>query len=268
MRIGIVGCGYVGQAAATHWKQMGHHVAVTTRHSDRIPFLKTLADQVYLLGTQSLDAFIAQQEALLICVAPDAVSDYTSTYLHTAKQVAEQTKWSSTLQHILYTSSTSIYGDHAGAWVDESTLLKPVHENAKILSETEQILLSCASTHLKVCIFRLAEIYGPGREIENRLRRMQPQSFPGTGDSYTNLIHLTDIVLALDFALQHGLNGIYNLCNDFHIPRHLFYDWLCEKEQMTAIKWDPTRTHSHQGNRRVSNQKLKSAGYVFSHPTY
>lgn len=268
MKIGIVGGGYVGQAIASHWKQQEHQVAITTRRSERITFLQTFANQVCFLGSQSLNSFIAEQETLLICVAPGPCSDYASTYLHTARQAVEQAARCPALQQIFYTSSTSVYGDHTGAWVDEMTPIMPTHENAKILYETEQTLLGCASNHLNVCIMRLGEIYGPGREIENRLRRMQHQSFAGSGDSYTNLIHLTDIVLALDFALRHSLKGIYNLCSDFHIPRQLFYERLCQEKQIPHIKWDPARSNLHHGNRRVSNQKIKATGFAFTHPTY
>jgi hypothetical protein len=64
------------------------------------------------------------------------------------------------------------------------------------------------------------------------------------------------------------LNGIYNLCNDFHIPRKPFYERLCQKRQIPPIQWDPTLTSLHQGNRRVSNQKIKTAGFAFTHPDY
>lgn len=268
MRIGILGCGYVGQTIASLWKKEGHHLAVTTRQSDRVSTLHNLADDVYLLPSQSLETFIQHQDALLISVAPDASSDYASTYLEIANQVAECAVRASDLRQIFYTSSTSVYGDHGGSWVDESTPISCNHENGKILHETEQILLKCQSKNREVCILRLGEIYGPGREIEQRLRRMQHQVFAGTGQSYTNLIHLTDIVNALNFALQNHLSGIYNLCSDFHLPRFEFYDRICKQENLPAIQWDPTRISSHGGNRRVSNNKIKREGFIFTHSNF
>ncbi len=266
MKIGIIGCGYVGQASGLRWKLGGHLLAVTTRRPERAESLRIVADQIYLLNSQNLGPFIAQQEALLISIAPDATSTYASTYLKTAQQMAEQVTQAPALQQILYTSSTSVYGDQGGAWVDENCHIIPSHDNAKILYDTEQILLGCSSEKLKICILRLGEIYGPGREIEQRLRRMQHQPFAGTGEAYTNLIHLSDIVSALDFALRNRLNGIYNLCNDFHMPRKLFYQKLCEQEKIPFIQWDPTKPSMHGGNRRVSNQKIKNTGFIFECP--
>ncbi len=268
MKIGIMGCGYVGQALASKWKQEGHYVSVTTRKPERVASLQAFANEIYLLNSQPLATFLSQQEALLISVAPDSSSDYATTYLQTARQVAEQVIKSPSLQQIFYTSSTSVYGDHQGEWVDEALPLVPTHEKTKILYEAEKILLNCPSNHLSVCILRLGEIYGPGREIEHRLRRMQHQSFAGKGDSYTNLIHLTDIIQALDFALRHCLHGIYNLCSDFHLPRRLFYDKVCQQEGLGPIRWDPSQDNFHVGNKRVSNQKIKQAGFTFTHSTY
>lgn len=266
MKIGIIGCGYVGQAMALRWKQEGHTIAVTTRHPEKVPSLESLAHHVHVLKEGTLNSFLSQQDAVLVSVAPSASSDYRSTYLNTAQQIKERVAQTPGLKQIIYTSSTSVYGDHQGAWVDENTLIVPAYESARILHETEQVLLGCASTHLKVCILRLGEIYGPGREIGERLRRMHSQLFAGTGESYTNLIHLTDIVEALHFTLKQRLEGVYNLCNDFHIPRRQFYEQLCQQAGIPSIQWDPTKTSQHAGNKRVSNQKIKSTGFVFSKP--
>lgn len=268
MKIGIIGCGYVGQAAAVYWKQKGHQIAVTTRQPSRIAFLQTFADKVHLLEHNSLPSFIAQQEIVLISVAPDPSSNYSSTYLHTAKQVAKEIAQYTSLKQILYTSSTSVYEDHQGEWVDENTPISPLNENNQILHETERVLLDCASENLKVCVLRLGEIYGPDRKIEDRLRRMLHQPFPGSGLTYTNLIHLTDIVQALDFALQQRCQGTYNLCSDFHESRKNFYDILCQIEHLPPIQWNASLRNWHQGNKRVSNQKIKKEGFRFTHPSY
>lgn len=260
MRIGIIGCGYVGQAAALYWKQKEHTVSVTTRRPERISLLQSLVDNVYLLTNPSLKEFILQQEALLISVAPDTQDDYHSTYLHTASEVAQH---GAHLQTVLYTSSTSVYGEQEGSWVDETLFLQPAQIKDAILHQTEQVLLE----NLQACILRLGEIYGPGRDIGKRLRRMQ-QPFAGTGESYTNLIHLNDVVNALDFALNYNLKGIFNLCNDFHIPRRDFYEQICQQEMLPPVQWDPSKMSTHAGNKRVSNQKIKSQGFVFSHPMY
>jgi nucleoside-diphosphate-sugar epimerase len=264
MKIGIIGGGYVGQACAKAWKAQGHIVSVTTRQSERVPTLNSIADHIHVISsTHPLEDFIKQQEIILVSVAPSSGADYASTYLETAKQVEDAIPHAPNLKQVIYTSSTSVYGDHQGAWVDELTAAQLTSPQAHVLMETEQVLLQLASSKMSICIFRLGGIYGPGRAIEEHLRRMVGRKFPGTGKSYTNLIHLTDIVEACDFAVTHQLNGIFNLCNDTHIRRDLFYDYLCQIHQIPSIQWDAQQVSLHAGNKRVSNQKLKSLGFIF-----
>lgn len=269
MRIGILGCGYVGQAAAKMWNLAGHELSATTRKPQRLSDLQELVHHPYLLtNASSLFPFLAQLDILLVSVAPDSFSDYQTTYLQTARQIAACLPQASHIKQILYTSSTSVYGDHQGEWVDETTRIHPSNPNSQCLYETEQILLGLAKEQRPVCIFRLGEIYGPQRNITDRLRRMQARPFPGTGNQYTNLIHIDDIARALDFAIQSRLNGIFNLCNDFHIPRKAFYEALCQEASLPPIQWNSQDSNPHGGNKRVSSQKLKSQGFSFLQPIY
>lgn len=261
MRIGILGCGYIGEAAAIHWRNKGNIVTAATRRPDRAPHLASIADHVFLLS-QPLELFLKQLDALLISVAPDSSASYADTYLQTAQRVAAALPNAPDLRNILYTGSLSVYGDHQGKWIDEETPPAPQNENSQILLETEKTLLNCCSDKRKVCIFRLGEIFGPERKIQERIRRTISSPFPGDGSSFTNLIHRDDCVGALDFALKHHLDGIYNLCNDFHVTRRQFYETICRQENLPSVRWDPTKKSSHQGNRRASNQKLKEAGFL------
>lgn len=265
MKIGILGCGYVGQAAASHWLAKGHDVAVTTRQPEKIDSLKSLTSKVFLLKADSLHHFLSQQDALLISVAPHAGDSYESTYLQTVQTVVSSLSKTPKLRYLLYTSSTSVYGDQIGNWVIESTPLTPINAHAKVLIDTEQLLLQHQSEKQSICILRLGEIYGPGREISQRLRRQQGQSFPGIGDQYANLIHRDDIVKALDFALQNQLSGIYNLCQDAHPSRRELYALLCEQEGLPPVKWDPQLESRHGGNKRISSEKLKALGFACTH---
>ncbi len=258
-RICIIGCGYVGKAAALHWKAAGHEITVTTRSLQRAYELRPFADLVYILGEDWHD-LVEKQDVVLLCVAPDANSDYIHTYLRSAEALTAALRNSSVSQ-IIYTGSTSVYGEHEGQWVDENTSPKPARANAQILLTTEQILLKAAHKDRQVCIFRLGEIYGPERSIVDRVKRMKGAKFSGNGEGFTNLIHLQEILSALEVAMQNKLNGIYNLCNDIHIPRKEMYKQICEAHAWPDVLWDATLTNSHAGNKRVSNEKLKAAGW-------
>jgi nucleoside-diphosphate-sugar epimerase len=266
MRIGIIGCGYVGMKAAAFCNHLGHDVSVTTRKAEKIESLSAVAQHVCLLNDYSFDGFIQNQEILLVCVAPGPGEDYRSTYLDTAHKISEALHHAPSLKQIIYTSSTSVYGDLNGDWVDETGCCIPENESGNILLQTEQTLLGCRSPGVKVCIFRLGEIFGPGRRIVDRLKKMVNTALPGNGEAYTNLIHIEDIVGAIDFALIHQLEGIYNLCNDVHLQRKEFYNQLCRQHHLPLFSWDPSLPRLHSGNKRVSNNKLKLAGFQFTHP--
>lgn len=259
MKIGIIGCGYVGKAAAAHLIEHHHEVYAATRKTERIGELQKITPHVILLDSLSFRALLEKVDALLISVAPDPGTSYRSTYLEVVEKVTEEALFFPHLQQIIYTGSTSVYGDHHGEWVDEESVLRPMNENGLILCETEQKLLQAAHEHLKVCILRLGEIYGPGREIEKRLIERQNRPFPGTGNNYTNLSELSEITNGITFAVKSQLNGIYNLCNDIHLPRKEFYSLICKDYGITPVKWDPTLPSPHGGNRRVSNRKMKQA---------
>lgn len=266
-KIGILGSGYIGQHLASTLKN-DYEVSITTRQPTKCPLLSSLATHVIDLNKISLDDFISRQDILVVCVAPTHHDTYQSTYLDTAHFIHTHLSHFPHLQQIIYTGSTSIYGDQQGKWVDETTQPDPLNLHGALLLETENILMQCSATHRKVCLFRLGEIYGPQREIEARLKKMVGMCLPGTGENMTNMIHLDDCIRALCFAIAHQLSGVYNLCNDFHVKRQDFYNQLCEQHALPLFQWDPSRISMHGGNRKVSNTKLKAEGFTFLHSTY
>jgi nucleoside-diphosphate-sugar epimerase len=259
MKIVIIGCGYVGSAAARHWRQKGHHITATTRSPVRIPQLQSIVDQVVVLDGLHFSQILKDQDVVLVTVAPDRGASYEEVYLETARAVVDQLDDS--VKSLIYTSSTSVYGDHQGVVVDETTPLFPETPQAKALVETEQVFLNCKK--VRSCILRLGEVVGPGRTLLQRLRRMQGSVLPGHGESMTNFSPLTDIVEGLDFALTHSLAGVYNLCNDFHLQRRELYDQLCDQTGMQKMCWDAKLTGFHAGNKMISSQKIINRGFQF-----
>lgn len=238
MRVAIIGCGYLGKAAAKAWSH--HDLTLFTRSEARLKELSPFGRVVF-----SIKEALQGQRAVLLSVAPDSPDKYAETYLGCARAVLEHS-----VPQIIYTSSSSVYGDHGGAIVDEESPLKPTSEREKILVETEKLLQTASC---KVCIFRLGEIIGPGRQILDRLR----SPMPGTGESLCNLSPIEEIVTALNYALEEGWEGIFNICNDLHIPRRELYEQLHQKAGLPPLIWDRTKTAPHVGNKVMSNNKFK-----------
>lgn len=252
MKILIIGAGYVGKAAAEVWRAQGHMITLTTRFPKRIAELAPFAHQVILM--ERLSEALLGQEVVLLSVAPDSSDEsaYEQTYLGTAKALLQNLDRAT--RQILYTSSSSVYGEHGGAIVDESTQLKPSSRREAILIETENLLLQAPC---KVCILRLGEIIGPGRQIADRLRALNGRPLAGTGESITNLSPIEEILAALGTAVEREWEGIYNICSDLHLTRRTLYEQLCREEGLPPVVWDASRLSPHAGNKTVSNDKFK-----------
>lgn len=249
--IAIIGAGYVGKAAAEIWKAEGHIITLTTRSKERVLELSPFANRVVIITPGQFEDALQGQDIVLLSVAPDRQDEDEATYLGSAKALLKDLNPKT--QQILYTSSTSVYGEHGGALVDETSPCKPQTKREKILFETEQLLLKAPC---KVCILRLGEIVGPGRMIVDRLRALRGP-LPGTGEAITNISPLEIIVRALSLAVHEQWEGIYNVCNDLHISRRELYDNLCREYGLPTVQWDPTKISLHAGNKKVSNQKYK-----------
>jgi nucleoside-diphosphate-sugar epimerase len=89
---------------------------------------------------------------------------------------------------------------------------------------------------------------------------------PGDGSDATNWIHLDDIVAAIEFARSKRLQGIYNLVDDAHLTSFELIDQVCEKHGLPKVIWDSSAASVRPYNARVSNQKIKNAGYQLIHP--
>ena len=273
MNVAIIGCGYVGITVARHWQQENHYrITATTTTPERVTELQQVAQQVVVTkgnDATALRSVVQDQDIILVSVAPSRVfgaSSYEQTYLHTAKNLVNVLSEAPTVKQIIYTGSYSVYGDRNGAWVDEESPVAPANQNGQILCDTEQVLLTAASAERRVCILRLGGIYGPERELTKIFSRVFGTTRTGTGDDFTNWIHLDDIVLAVAFAASQRLSGIYNLVGDRPSTSRDLLNYLCQQHNLPPVKWDATAASVRPYNSRVNNRKLKAAGYNFVHP--
>ena len=267
VRAAVVGCGYVGKAVARSWQQQGLSVTATTTTPGRIEELQAVADRVMVVqgcDPEALQSCLAERQVALLSVGAKRGVNYADTYLGTAKTVAEILP-NTSVQQLIYTSTSSVYGQQQGATVTEATAVNPVTDNGKVIAEAEQLLLGLPQA---VCVLRLGGIYGPGRTLAKIYGRAAGQTRPGKGEQATNWVHLSDIVGAIDFAREHRLSGIYNVVQD-EVPtvRELIAE-VCDRNGLEPVKWDPTQPSSRAYNARVSNAKLKAAGYGFVHPRF
>ena len=89
---------------------------------------------------------------------------------------------------------------------------------------------------------------------------------PGMGNQYTNMVHREDCVRVINYTLNHHLTGVYNLADNDHPTKKELYDEISKKMGLKPVNWDPNLTSFPLQSKRVSNHKIRGAGYHFIRP--
>lgn len=202
-----LGHGYTAQALAARLIPLGWTVIGTCRSADRAAELQR-AGVTSLLWPGDLRPALAQATHILASAAPDGLGD---PFLQVAQEVIRggRPEW------LGYLSTTAVYGDHQGAWVEETTPVTPQSARAqhRVLAERQW-----AETGLPVHIFRLAGIYGPGRGPFEKVRDGSARRIIKHGQVFSR-IHVDDIAQCLLASMARPNPGaIYNLCDDDPAP--------------------------------------------------
>lgn len=182
------------------------------------------------------------------------------------------------LKWLGYLSTTGVYGDHQGAWVDENSETKPTEPRSLIRLQCEQTWLALWQRYqAPVHIFRLAGIYGPGRSSLDRIQQGQTTTVVKPGH-YFSRIHVKDIAGILYASMHASTPGeIFNLADDFPAPSFdvdCFAAQLLNKPNPVPVPYEqailsPMAKSFYQANRRVRNFKVKQMlNYAFLFPTY
>jgi nucleoside-diphosphate-sugar epimerase len=263
----IFGLGYIGSALLDYWKKEGERrLIATTTSIEKLQVYKRQADAVILARGDDEDVVrkaLNSIEEVVVAIAPNKGSSYKETYLDTAKTFSTILAQNDSVKHLVYLSSTSVYGDRNGEWVSEETDLDPKSENSKTLCDTEALYLQQSSSKLLVTVLRLGGIYGPDRTHAARVKRLVGASLPGSGNAFCNWVHQEDVVRSIDWVLKNQLFGVYNICSNDHPLKKELYNSITTEINAPQITWDPTANGAHAGNRKVSNEKIRKTGFVF-----
>jgi nucleoside-diphosphate-sugar epimerase len=163
------------------------------------------------------------------------------------------------LQRVLFTSSTAVYGQSRGEWVDESSATEPLGFNGRILLEAEGIVRGAPITGINV---RLSGIYGPGR---TRLVRKVWNGEATTTESWTNRIHVEDCAGALQHLMRLGdPEALYLGSDEEPATTRAVTTWLSAELGVPT----PPLAETERLNKRCRNARLRGAGYRFEYPTF
>jgi len=279
MKCLIVGCGYVGLPLGAELVRLGHEVAGLRRQASAENELKAA-------GIRPLVGDVTRPESLarlphafdwvVNCVASGGgtAEEYRRIYLQGTRHLME---WLSATppQKFVYTGSTSVYGQTDGSPVKETSPTEPVVETAKVLRETEKLLLTAAGERkFPAVILRVAGIYGPARGHAFKQFLKNEARIEGAGSRFLNMIHRDDLIGCLIAVLKSGRPGeIYNTVDDEPVTQANFFQWLAEelgREPPPMVPENPEADRKRGvTNKRVSNRKLKmELGHQFKYPNF
>ena len=174
-------------------------------------------------------------------------------------------------RRFIYTSSTSVYGQTSGEWVDEKTPVMPLSPTSRILAEAEERVLTKGGT-----VARLAAIYGPGRGFLFQQWMRGEAVIEGDGARWLNQIHRDDIVRALTHLLTLKQAGdtpaLFNVTDNEPVRLIDFYHGLSERFKRPMPPFGTAHETSSskraQTNKRVSNARLRATGWQPLYPTF
>ncbi len=276
-RTAILGCGYVGTALTSRLTDGGHNVIGVRRSGgDAIeaaggrPILGDLTRPATLERLPDVDAvvFAASSGGGDASAARDIYVDGLATAIEHFGGRSDPP------DRFLYTSSTGVYGDHGGDWVDEQTPIDHQSGKTRVLAEAEQVARSAVDRGMTPIVARIAGIYGPDRwGLERYLDR------PVT-EGYRNHIHRDDVAGAIAHVLAvQSPPELVLLVDDEPVHRWTFADWLADQLDRTppekrmveeALDGNVSERAARRirTSKRCDNALLRSLDYAFRYPTY
>lgn len=271
-RLFIFGLGYSGLEIAKLAKTLGWSVAGTCTTEEKARRLREAGIEAHVFdGTAGLAPEAFGNATHVVCtVSPGAAGDPA---LRTCRALLGRAGW------LGYLSTTGVYGDHEGAWVDETTPTLATQPRSLQRLAAEQGWRDVASeSGAALHIFRLPGIYGPGRSTLDRVKAGTAQRIDKPGQFFSR-IHVADLAESVMKATDRSGTEVWNVADDLPAPNADVIAYACELLGLPVpptISWEdaaPTMSAMarsfYTDSRRVKNEKLKrELGVVLRYPTY
>jgi nucleoside-diphosphate-sugar epimerase len=264
-RLFCFGLGYCAQALERHVTAAGFAVGGTSRSSPGLRF-----DRDHPLD-RSDDRFTYATH-LLISIPPDEMGDPVLDLHVDDIATFPELRW------VGYLSTTGVYGDHQGGWVDETTPPTPASDRSQRRHIAEQAWLAFGrQCNISVHVFRLSGIYGPGRSAFDQLRAGAAKRIDQPGQVFSR-IHVDDIAAVLSASMAKPRDGaIYNLADDLPASPAEVVEYAAKLlgveppplMSLAEAQLSPMAQSFYAENKRVANRLIKQEfRLALTHPTY
>ncbi len=265
MRTLIVGCGYLGARVGSMLVRRGDHVWGTVRSSGRAARIASqginpvIAD---VLRPETLESLPAA-ERVLCCVGFDRAggADMRTVYVEGLRNLLERLP--ALVRRLVYASSTSVYGQSDGEWVDEDSPAEPIQESGRVCLEAERVVarLWARAAGASLVVLRFSGLYGPDRVIRRALLQ-SGEPIPGDPARFLNLVHIDDAAQAAIAALDAARpDPLYLVSDDRPMERREYYALAARLLDAPPPRYEPSavgRAGAVQdtANRRISNRRM------------
>ncbi len=262
-----IGHGYSARALARLLVPQGWRVIGTVRSEDKAAVIASEGVEPLIWPGADLGPALAEATHLLTSVAPGPEGDPVLNAL--GDQIAAHDfDWAG------YLSTTGVYGDHDGDWVDEDTPLDPSTKRGRHRVDAEA---GWQALNLPLHIFRLAGIYGPGRGPFAKVRAGTARRIVKPGQVFSR-IHVEDIAQVLAASIARPNPGrVYNLCDDDPAPPQDVIGYAAEllnlplppEEDFETAQMTPMARSFYAESKKVRNGRIKEElGVTLKYPTY
>lgn len=266
----IAGCGDVGTRLGLRLVAAGWRVHGLRRSTAALP-----ATIVPVPGDLQEDACpaawpVGALDYLVYCAAATVHDEpgYRAAYVEGLRRVLTWLRqYGQQPRRVLFVSSSSVYGQKDGEWIDEASQADAASFSGQIMLEAERLVLASG---IPASVVRLSGIYGPGRRwLLDQVR--QGYRVVSEPPLYGNRIHVEDAAGLLAFLLQRDAEGgqldeCYLGVDDEPAPLHEVVAWL--RERMKVNHWSEQATVRRSGSKRCSNARARALGWVPEYPSY
>ena len=266
------GLGYSALVLASRLVKQGWRVSGTCRSAEKCEQMRSLGITAYIFDDDLPLQEIWDLESVTHILHSIPPSENGKDAAFT--QHLEDLQNLKNLEWFAYLSTTGVYGDHDGAWVDEGTKVNPPEGRNARRFEAEQ---SWLASGLPVHIFRLSGIYGVGRSVIDSLKAGTAHRIYKEGQVFSR-IHVEDIANILEASMANpSPKSIYNCADDEPAPQHIVVEYaasLLDIESPPMVPFEEAQLSDMArsfwaSNRRISNKRIKrELGVELQYPTY